>query len=126
MARFFKLTAKAMFVVVAGYLLWRWSLSRRTGTDRGGEPPRRSGERPAQIHIPSQIIPPGGPDISPIAANWVEPVGEECPVSHPVKATLANQVFYVVGDVAYHHVVPERCYIDTDAAEADGFGRVQS
>ncbi len=126
MARFLARTAKVAFVAVAGYLLWCWERSRRTGAQIGGGRARRSSERPAQVHIPSQIVPPGGPETSSIAASWVEPVGADCPASHPVKATLADHVFFVLGDPGYERTSAERCYVDPGAAEADGFRRADS
>jgi len=51
---------------------------------------------------------------------WVEPVGEVCPTSHPVKAVLSRGIFHVVGGVFYERTRPERCYRVPAAAEADG------
>lgn len=51
---------------------------------------------------------------------WVEPDGEVCPTSHPVKAKLASKIFHVPGGLSYGRTRPDRCYKDEATAEADG------
>jgi hypothetical protein len=51
---------------------------------------------------------------------WVEPDGDACPASHPVKAKLASGIFHEPGGQMYDRTVPDRCYRDADAALADG------
>jgi hypothetical protein len=126
-ARFVTRVVKMAVLVGAGYALWRLSESRRAGSRVVAQRPPFSAsvEPSAPIHIPSQVVPPGGPETSPAGATWVEPLGEVCPASHPVKATLSNQTFYLPGDPTYERVVPDRCYVDADAASADGFRSVK-
>jgi hypothetical protein len=95
-------------VVGAGYAVWR-ILTSRTPVSRGTD-----------VHIPSQLRPPGGPETSDIAATWVEPVEGVCPTSHPVKATLSRGTFETPGNADYERTVPDRCYVDARGAEADG------
>jgi len=52
---------------------------------------------------------------------WVGPVDGTCPVSHPVKAKESSRIFHVPGGSSYERTVPDRCYADPAAAEADGF-----
>ena len=51
---------------------------------------------------------------------WVEPTGEVCPTTHPVKAKLSSKIFHVPGGQSYDRTKPDRCYRDAGAAEADG------
>ncbi|MGV3759404.1 MAG: hypothetical protein ACO1PW_07645 [Actinomycetota bacterium] len=51
---------------------------------------------------------------------WVEPSGDVCPTSHPVKAKLASNIFHVPGGLSYGRTRPDRCYRDEATAEADG------
>jgi hypothetical protein len=51
---------------------------------------------------------------------WVEPIGDACPTSHPVKAIVSRGIFHVVGGLFYDRSQPERCYRVAAAAEADG------
>jgi len=51
---------------------------------------------------------------------WVEPDGDHCPASHPVKAKLASGIFHPPGGQMYDRTVPDRCYRDAAAAGADG------
>jgi hypothetical protein len=57
----------------------------------------------------------------PAVAAWVEPVDGVCPTTHPVKAKLKSKIFHVAGGGNYDRTIPERCYRDPAAAEADGF-----
>ena len=59
------------------------------------------------------------------AQPWVEPVGIDCPASHPVKAKLASMLYHLPGMAAYNRTRPDRCYADADTAEADGFTRAK-
>ena len=73
------------------------------------------------------FAPDEGPDpwVRPAAAPpklaWVEPVGSACPTTHPVKAKNSSHIFHVAGGLNYERTVPDRCYRDEAAAEADGF-----
>jgi hypothetical protein len=56
----------------------------------------------------------------PLVAKWVEPKGDVCPTSHPVKAKLSSKIFHLPGMLNYERTKPDRCYRDGSAAEADG------
>ena len=56
---------------------------------------------------------------------WIAPEGSACPASHPVKAKLASRLFHLPGMFAYNRTVPDRCYLDAAAAEADGLTRAR-
>jgi hypothetical protein len=53
-------------------------------------------------------------------AAWVAPVDGACPPGYPVKAKHNSEVFHVPGGASYDRTVPDRCYRDAEAAEADG------
>ena len=52
---------------------------------------------------------------------WVGPVDGRCPDGYPIKANDNSGIYHVPGGRFYERTVPERCYADTDAAEADGY-----
>jgi hypothetical protein len=55
------------------------------------------------------------------AAAFTEPGADgSCPATHPVKAKLASGIFHVPGGGNYERTKPDRCYVDADAALADG------
>ena len=51
---------------------------------------------------------------------WVDPIDGECPVSHPVKAKLTSGIYHLPGGGNYDRTRAERCYVDANAATADG------
>jgi hypothetical protein len=51
---------------------------------------------------------------------WVEPEGDVCPTSHPIKAKLASKIFHQPGMLNYGRTRPDRCYLNEASAEADG------
>jgi hypothetical protein len=55
-----------------------------------------------------------------VGAAWLEPVDDECPPGHPVKAKMSSGIYHVPGGAMYARTKPDRCYADTAAAEADG------
>ena len=52
--------------------------------------------------------------------TWVEPIGDVCPSTHPVKAKLSSKIFHVLGGLSYDRTNPDRCYATPADAEADG------
>ena len=72
---------------------------------------------------------PSWPPLTPVEADgvvaqevaaWVEPVDGGCPDGYPVKANRSG-IFHVPGGQFYERTVPDRCYPDPQAAEADGY-----
>ena len=43
------------------------------------------------------------------------------PDGYPVKANTGSHIYHVPGGQFYERTVPERCYTDPQAAEADGY-----
>jgi hypothetical protein len=54
------------------------------------------------------------------SAPWVDPVNDEAPASHPIKAKLSSGIYHSPGGLNYERTKPDRCYRDAAAAEADG------
>ncbi len=52
--------------------------------------------------------------------SWVEPDEGSCPLTHPIKAKLSSGIFHEPGGGNYDRIRAERCYVDPDAAIADG------
>ena len=53
--------------------------------------------------------------------RWLDPVDGACPDGYPVKANDNSGIYHVPGGRFYDRTVPERCYANTDDAEADGY-----
>jgi hypothetical protein len=51
---------------------------------------------------------------------WVDPDGNICPDTHPVKGKLSSKIFQVEGNFAYWRTNPDRCYESAEAAIDDG------
>ncbi len=54
------------------------------------------------------------------ATPWVDPIEGDCPASHPVKAKLTSGIYHLPGGGNYDRTRAERCYVDANAATADG------
>ena len=75
--------------------------------------------RPSVPHVPVAEGPKvqAGGD----AVAFVDPGADgSCPLTHPVKAKLASGIYHLPGGGNYERTKPDRCYVDADAAEADG------
>ncbi len=57
------------------------------------------------------------------AAAWVEPTGDACPASHPVKVKVRSGIYHVEGGRDYDRTTPDRCYANEAAAKRDGLRR---
>ena len=69
---------------------------------------------------PEPREPPAEPPVATTIEAWVEPDGESCPATHPVKAKLTSGIYHEPGGQMYDRTTPDRCYRDADAAIADG------
>jgi hypothetical protein len=56
---------------------------------------------------------------------WVDPEGNLCPSTHPVKANLSSGLFHLPGMSAYNRTAPDRCYRDEQAAVGAGLTRAK-
>jgi hypothetical protein len=96
-------------LAAAGYAVWRAFDARRVDTGVTWQPqpfpyppvPRDSG-------------------LADEAATWVEPDAGVCPATHPVKAKLTSGIFHAPGGASYERTQPDRCYLSSEDAEADG------
>ena len=52
--------------------------------------------------------------------DWIAPIDGTCPLSHPVKGNTNSGIYHLPGGRFYDSTMPERCYRDESAAEADG------
>jgi len=111
-----------------GYAIWRHFEKQRSEPGVGWEaqpfpyPPQpreqeketASTARPLAGDAPATGGTPAG------AKAWVEPNGDTCPTTHPVKAKMSSKIFHVPGGTNYDRTKPDRCYRDEAAAESDG------
>jgi hypothetical protein len=101
------------------FAVWR-ATSRRDATPEIGPPatwpPLEIGEPPVAAvgDLVTDEPEPAEPD------PWVEPVDGACPAGHPVKVA-ASGIYHVPGGRFYDRTRPQRCYVDAEAAEADGY-----
>jgi len=115
MARWTKRLLGAGVVAGAAYAVWR-VLDERAKASRLDWVPQPFPSPP--MPVPHEPEPDPEPDPEP--APWVDADDGACPVSHPVKAKLGSGIFHVPGGQMYDRTVPDRCYVDATAAEADG------
>ena len=65
-------------------------------------------------------------DAAPAATGaWVEADDGGCPATHPVKGKLSSGIFHVPGGQNYERTRADRCYVDPEAAAADGLRQSQ-
>ncbi|MFM8303977.1 MAG: hypothetical protein ACKOA9_06730 [Actinomycetota bacterium] len=116
MWRWTKRILGAGLVAGAGYALWKVVDERsRSGSLEWTPQPFPSPPKPVPHETGTQTGPAPG-----AAVGWVAPEAGACPVTHPVKAKLGSGIFHVPGGQMYDRTVPDRCYRDAAAAEADG------
>jgi len=98
-------------------------------------PPLEPGGAAKAAPAPSEVAPAGAepvnvatvataPRVTEAVAedrSWVQPVDGACPTGYPVKANHSSHIYHVPGGQFYERTVPERCYTDPQAAEADGY-----
>ena len=89
--------------------------------------PRPAASTPPATTTPAPVPAEASAPAPAPAANdaWVEPDDGVCPASHPVKAKLRSGIFHVPGGQNYDRTRADRCYLDADAAQADGLRQSQ-
>jgi hypothetical protein len=100
-------------VAAAAFALWR-ALDQNRRVDDGGWEPQPFPFPPQPRHEPAAS-----------RDGWVAPVERACPTSHPVKAKLRSGIFHEPGGASYGRTIPDRCYQNATAAEADGLRRAE-
>lgn len=85
-----------------GYAAWRALEGRRQGSGLAWQP------QPFPY-------PPSATD-----KKWTDPLDGGCPDGFPVKAKLSSGIYHEPGTGSYERTMPDRCYRDAAAAEADG------
>ena len=86
--------------------------------------PRPNGRHCGRSPIPTRVVhePSDGAAAPAPEGDWVEPDAEGgCPLSHPVKVKLRSGIYHVPGGLVYDRTNADRCYVDPDAAEGDGY-----
>jgi len=102
-----------------GYGIWRYFEKQRTESGVGWEaqpfpyPPQPREREQEQEQEQEQ-------ETTSSAKGWVEPDGDTCPSTHPIKAKMSSKIFHVPGGTNYDRTKPDRCYSDEAAAEGDG------
>ncbi len=115
--------AVAGLIAGAAYAAWRFLQSR--SPDTGGvtfqTTPGVSLPRP--VPAPVAAAPTPAPEVEPeppADGSWVNPIDGDCPLTHPIKAKLTSGIYHEPGGGNYDRTRAERCYVDPDAAIADG------
>jgi len=93
--------------------------SELVGGGRTAEPGARG-----RLRWPLREGPGKGDDAEPRTA-WVEPDGDVCPSTHPVKARVGSGLFRLPGMPGYERMRPDRCYGSEEDAVGDGLTRAR-
>jgi hypothetical protein len=58
------------------------------------------------------------------AMEWIDPNGTgACPATHPIKGKRSSGIYHVPGGANYDRTIPDRCYVNEEAAARDGMRR---
>ncbi len=115
MLKLFRRGVVAGLIAGGAYAIWRFLASRTPDTAGVTFEASPFPGLPRPVPKPDPPATPASPDIA-----WVEPVDGACPLSHPVKAKLTSGIYHLPGGGNYDRIRAERCYVDADAAIADG------
>ena len=113
---------RLVFLASAGTAIVKFAMARRPKAQPSTpQAPEWAPLRAAAEKKPvADIVAPTNSDTPAPPPDWVRPVDGACPLTHPVKGNANSKIYHVPGGRFYDSTVPERCYRDGAAAEADG------
>jgi hypothetical protein len=111
-----------LFLLAVIVLAW-WQAARRRRSRWSPPPATLDAPFPFRAIRRDRPDRPGPPErlAQPARPAWVEPAGDGAPGGYPVKVKLGSGIYHVPGGRSYERTRADRCYVDTAAAEADGF-----
>ncbi|MEO8693095.1 MAG: hypothetical protein ABI658_06230 [Acidimicrobiales bacterium] len=116
----FRRIRRLLFLASAAGAIVRFAMARRPKNQASApQAPEWTPLRVAST-APAQAAPSDTSAATDTSADWVAAVDGACPISHPVKGNANSGIYHVPGGRFYESTVPERCYRDESAAEADG------
>jgi hypothetical protein len=146
-ARWIRRIQRVLMVLSIAAAVYRWWQSRQAGPSGGGGggsgrpvpiggPAVPSAARPlpatapepelvGAAAVPQAHVGPAQQSIAPAETSngdaWVQPLGGECPATHPVKVNDSSGIFHTPGGRFYARTEAVRCYRSPEAATADGY-----
>jgi hypothetical protein len=106
---------RLLFLASATAAIVRFAMARRSKTQPSApQAPEWAPLRASSTAAVSDTV------AAPTSPSWIAPVDGACPVTHPVKGNANSGIYHVPGGRFYDATLPERCYRDESAAEADG------
>jgi len=127
-----------LLAVISGAAFAAWTALQRRN-ELAGPPtsPPPTPSRPPQPP-PAPTPPPPTPTPPPTEASptaraaepatserWRQPIAGACPDGYPIKVAKSG-IYHVPGGRSYDRTTAERCYVNTDDAEADGYRRAKA
>ena len=114
--------------VISGAAFAVWS-----AVQRRNEPELAATPSPSRVPEPPPPPPPApavsespGPALTADPpSRWRAPVDGACPDGYPVKVAKSG-IYHVPGGRSYERTTAERCYMNADDAEADGYRRAKA
>ena len=117
----FRRIRRLVFLASAAAAIVRFAMARRPKTQPSApQAPEWTPLRAASNGAAKAAAVSDTPPAADSTADWVAPVEGACPITHPVKGNANSGIYHVPGGRFYDSTVPERCYRDESAAEADG------
>ena len=116
-----------LLALISGAAFAAWTALQRRNELAG--PPTHPPPTPSRPPQP----PPAPPEASPTARaaepatseRWRQPIAGACPDGYPIKVAKSG-IYHVPGGRSYDRTTAERCYVNTDDAEADGYRRAKA
>ena len=108
-----------VLAVIAGAAVAVWTALQRRNEPAASKP------APPTPPAPRAAPEPAAARNAPPAERWREPVDGACPEGYPVKVAKSG-IYHVPGGRSYERTTAERCYMNAEDAEADGYRRAKA
>jgi hypothetical protein len=113
-----------LLAVISGAAFAAWTALQRRNELAGAPtaPSPTPSPPPPAPRAATPATPAGEPATS---ARWRQPIAGACPDGYPIKVAKSG-IYHVPGGRSYDRTTAERCYVNTDDAEADGYRRAKA
>jgi hypothetical protein len=114
-----------LLALISGAVFAVWTALQRRNETAATTASPSSAPPPPPPPKPPAPEPKAAPTPAPGVERWLAPIDGECPSGYPIKVAKSG-IYHVPGGRSYDRTAADRCYMNAEDAEADGYRRAKA